>query len=105
RMSNTTVLAQGKAIDNWQIAAVFQKLNQNDWVLASTTNGWTNWVAELSLTQTTNIIMAYATDTGGNFSPTNTVTFLATNLPPEFRLALESARVNNFGEMELHFSI
>jgi lysyl endopeptidase len=105
RTRDTNVIVQGKAADNWQVAAVFQKLNQNDWALASTTNGWTNWLAELPLTQTTNTLMAYAADIGGNFSPTNLVTFLATNLPPEFRLALESARVNNSGEMELHFNI
>jgi uncharacterized repeat protein (TIGR02543 family) len=105
RTSNGTIIVQGKAGDNWQVAAVFQKLNQNDWALASTTNGWTNWLADVTLTQTTNTVMAYAADTGGNFSLTNIITFLATNLPPEFRLALESARVNNSGEMELHFNI
>ncbi|HUR47114.1 MAG TPA: Ig-like domain-containing protein [Candidatus Saccharimonadales bacterium] len=106
RLSNSTFIAQGKAIDNYQVTAVFQKLNESEWSLASSTNGWTNWVAELALTQSTNVFMAYAADAGGNLSTTNVITFLATNLvAAQLRLGLQSATLTESGEMELRFNI
>ena len=66
----------GKAGDNAAVAAVYYSLNGGVWTNASTTNGWINWTGSLALTPGTNTIQAYAVDTSGNLSPTNTVKFV-----------------------------
>jgi hypothetical protein len=75
RWSNEVFVLNGKTGDNTQVAEVFYQLNTNEWAMASTTNGWTNWSAEITLTPGTNIVRAYAVDATGNKSLTNTVSF------------------------------
>ncbi len=47
-----------------------------------TSNGWTNWTANVKLSPGTNTVQAYAVDTSGNMSPTNTVRFEYVVLKP-----------------------
>jgi len=72
RWSNVVFMARGTATDNWQVASVQYQLNGGIWTYAS---GTTNWSASLTLTPGTNMIVAYATDTTGNNSATNSVGF------------------------------
>ncbi len=73
--SNQNFTASGKASDNLSVGEVRYKLNEDGWEAAATTNGWTNWIANLQLTAGTNVLSVYATDTTGNRSLTNTVRF------------------------------
>ncbi|MGA3283572.1 MAG: Ig-like domain-containing protein, partial [Verrucomicrobiota bacterium] len=52
------------------------------WTAATTGNNWTNWTAYVTLTPGTNTVQAYAVDTSGNLSPTNTVRFEYVVLKP-----------------------
>jgi hypothetical protein len=64
--------AKGTASDNWQVASVQYRLNGGIWTNAT---GTTNWSTPLTLTPGTNTFAAYATDTTGNNSTTNNVSF------------------------------
>ena len=79
RWSNLVFTAKGTATDNWQVAIVQYQLNGGIWTNAT---GTTNWSAPLTLTPGTNTFAAYATDTTGNNSTTNNVSFqfVVTNL-------------------------
>jgi hypothetical protein len=79
RWSNLVFTAKGTATDNWQVASVQYQLNGGIWTSAT---GTTNWSALLTLAPGTNKIAAYATDTTGNNSPTNSVSmqYVVTNL-------------------------
>src|SRR5665213_3555056 len=72
RWSNLVFTAKGTATDNWQIASVQYQLNGGIWTNAT---GTTNWSAPLTLTPGTNTFAAYDTDTTGNNSTTNNVSF------------------------------
>ena len=73
RVSNAVFTVKGKARDNWQVSNVVCQLNGGAWSNAATANGWTNWTAAVNLVPGTNTISAYAIDTSGNLSLTNTV--------------------------------
>jgi len=72
RWNNAVFTAKGTATDNWQVASVQYQLNGGIWTNAS---GTTNWSAPLTLTPGTNKIAAFATDTTGNNSTTNSMSF------------------------------
>ena len=74
--TNGTFTVTGKTGDNVAVGMVNYSLNGSDWTAATTGNGWTNWTAGVSLTPGTNNLQAYAVDTSGNASPTNTVRFV-----------------------------
>ncbi len=78
---NEFYLASGKASDNAGVAAVLYQLNNLGWFLPNTTNGYTNWTVTLGLTPGTNYFYAYALDTSGNLSATNTIKFLYVTAP------------------------
>jgi sugar lactone lactonase YvrE len=71
-VSNAVFTATGTAADNGQLAAVWYKLNGGDWIQATNT---TNWTAGLALSDSANTLQAYAIDTFGNISITNSVLF------------------------------
>jgi sugar lactone lactonase YvrE len=66
--SNATFNVTGTAADNVAVSHVWCQVNGNDW---SSAMGSTNWEASVTLAPGTNTIRAYAADTSGNLSPTN----------------------------------
>ena len=80
--TNGTFTVTGKAGDNVAVGTVYYSLNGSGWTAATTTNNWTNWTANLTLTPGTNTVQAYAVDTSGNLSSTNTVKFEYVVLKP-----------------------
>ncbi|MGA2544551.1 MAG: Ig-like domain-containing protein, partial [Verrucomicrobiota bacterium] len=76
RWSNSTFTVKGTASDNVQVANVFFQHNGGSWTPANSTNTWTNWTANPTLSPGTNVIRACAEDTSGNRSATNKVGFL-----------------------------
>ena len=75
-VTNTTIVATGKAADNSAVTNVYYQLNDSGWETASTTNAWTNWEsAALSPVSGRNVIESYAVDDGGLVSRTNRVRF------------------------------
>jgi alpha-tubulin suppressor-like RCC1 family protein len=76
KWSNAVLSVQGRASDNVAVAAVWVQLNNDNWTNAMTDNGWTNWNVSLNLAVETNTVRAYAVDTSGNHSLTNTVRFI-----------------------------
>src|SRR5208283_924459 len=73
--TNGTFTVTGKAGDNVAVGAVYWSLNGSGWTAVTTGNNWTNWTAGVTLSPGTNTVQAYAVDTSGNISPTNTVNF------------------------------
>jgi hypothetical protein len=75
--SNSLFIVQGRAADNVAVSNVFYSLNNGSWLPASTASGWTNWFASPTILSGTNALRAFAVDTTGNHSLTNTVNFLS----------------------------
>jgi outer membrane protein assembly factor BamB len=71
RWSNLVFTVKGKAADNLQVTGVWCQATGPEWVLATTTNRWTNWSADVFLSAGTNQVRAYAVDAAGNRSATN----------------------------------
>ena len=61
-VSNGAFTVTGTAGDNSGVASVWYQLNNGIWMLASTTNNWTNWLATLNLVPGTNTLRIYAVD-------------------------------------------
>jgi hypothetical protein len=78
RVSNAVFTVRGRASDNWAVSNVWLQLNGGSWTSAA---GTTNWSAGLNLTPGTNSVQAFAVDTSGNRSLTNTLNldFVVTN--------------------------
>ena len=74
RWKDGTIAVKGTASDDISVQNVFYSLNGAPWINATTTSNWKNWTGLLSLKTGTNTLRAYAVDTSGNLSPTNTVT-------------------------------
>jgi hypothetical protein len=74
--SNAVFTVLGKAGDNVQVSSVFCSVNAAAWAAAGSANNFTNWSAQVTLAPGTNTLAAYAVDTSGNLSPTNTVKFV-----------------------------
>jgi uncharacterized repeat protein (TIGR03803 family) len=72
KWSNAVFTVHGKCSDNVAVAGVFISANSNGWSPASLDTS-TNWSADVNLTPGTNTIFAYAVDTSGNVSVTNSV--------------------------------
>jgi hypothetical protein len=74
-VSNANYTVTGTAGDNVAVSNVWYQLNNTGWNPAIPANQWTNWTAPVTLVQGSNTIQAYAVDTSGNVSTTNTVIF------------------------------
>jgi hypothetical protein len=70
RWSNSTFTVTGTASDNVQVAGVWYQLNGSGWNNAV---GTTSWSALVNLLPGTNQVQAYAVDSVGNKSTTNSV--------------------------------
>jgi hypothetical protein len=73
RLINALITVQGTATDDVQVAGVGYQLNTNGWTAATGSTNWT--AANLMLVPGTNNFSAYAVDTSGNVSATNSVRF------------------------------
>ena len=76
RWSNSVITITGKSHDDLSVSNVFVSVNNTGWTNAASENGFTNWQVAVMLTPGTNTIAAYAVDTTGNVSKTNTVSFV-----------------------------
>jgi hypothetical protein len=72
-VTNSDFLIYGTASDNAAVASVWYQFNGGGWLNPS---GITNWSVPVTLNPGPNTISAYAVDTSGNVSLTNTVNFL-----------------------------
>jgi len=72
RATNPVCTVTGVASDNAAVAGVSLQLNSGNWFSATGTNSWS---ASVNLAPGTNSIKAFATDTSGNVSATNSVVF------------------------------
>jgi len=75
RVNNATFTVKGTAGDNWMVSNVWCQIDGLGWNAATNLNHWTNWAAGVTLIPGTNVVQAYAVDTSGNLSTTNTVNF------------------------------
>ena len=92
-MTNALATVTGTAGDVWSVNAVWYQLTNailpgGTWNLAATTNNYTNWSTTLTLAAGTNTVTAYAVNLGGNYSATNSVSFVSSN---NFKLQLTFA--------------
>jgi len=78
-VSNASFTVMGTANASAPVASVYYSLNNTAWNIAI---GKTNWSGQLTLMPGTNVVAAYAVDTSGNRSVTNSVNFdfVVTNL-------------------------
>jgi hypothetical protein len=102
KMTNALAHAKGTASDNWKVGAVLCQLNGGAWIPATTTNAWTNWFVTLPLLSGTNTVKAYAVDSGGNTSTTNTVSVISSNT---FKLQLSFATTEPMASNGLSFNL
>jgi uncharacterized repeat protein (TIGR02543 family) len=76
RVANALFAVTGTANDNVSVSNVFYQYDGQGWMVAATLNHWAIWSApNLTLVPGANSISAYAVDSAGNFSKTNTVKF------------------------------
>ncbi len=73
RISNDFWTVRGTVAENDRTATVLYQINNGDWTEAVTTNQWTNWTAGVRLVPGANTLRAYARDTVGGCSGTNSV--------------------------------
>ncbi|MGA2657807.1 MAG: hypothetical protein ABSH34_09840 [Verrucomicrobiota bacterium] len=76
KVTDAALTVTGKASDNVGVTQVLYQLNGAGWTLASTTNGWTNWMAQVTLSPGANLVQAFAEDAAGHPSKTNSVSFV-----------------------------
>ena len=74
-VSNAGYTVTGKCADNVAVSNVWVQLNNGGFNPADTFSG-TNWTKQVSLTPGTNTVQAYAVDTTGNHSLTNSLKFI-----------------------------
>ena len=72
RWSNSVFTVTGTAGDNVQVSGVYYRNIAGPWNLATPANNWATWSGPVTLLPGTNVIQAYAVDTSGNNSSTNT---------------------------------
>ncbi len=81
-LTSAAFTVTGKASDNVGVTRVYFQLNGAGWNPATTTNQWTSWAAEVTLSPGTNLVQAFAEDAAGNDSLTNSVSFVYKSSTP-----------------------
>jgi uncharacterized repeat protein (TIGR03803 family) len=97
--SNGVFTASGTASDNapgGSVTNVFYSMNGAPWTGATTENGWINWTAGGLLAPGTNTIAAYAVDSDGKDSATNTVSFV--------HVAVLTVTTNGVGSLSTNYN-
>ncbi len=74
-LSNEVATISGRATDNASVLSVLYSINDSEWLTSDSTNNYQNWSANIVLTPGPNKLSAYAVDTSGNISTTNTATY------------------------------
>jgi uncharacterized repeat protein (TIGR03803 family) len=74
--TNPVVTVTGRTKSRASVLDVFYQLNDGDWTEATTTDGWKNWAATVTLSPGKNILRAYSIDSTGDVSRTNRVRLL-----------------------------
>ena len=79
-VSNASFTVMGTATDNVAVASVYCSLSNavvnSGFAPAMTANNWANWSTNVTLAPGTNTVRAYAVDTSGNLSTTNSATLV-----------------------------
>jgi hypothetical protein len=76
-VSNAAFTVMGGAGDNVAVSNVWVSANSASlFTPAATANNWANWSAPVTLAAGTNIVRAYAVDSSGNLSTTNSVSLV-----------------------------
>jgi uncharacterized repeat protein (TIGR03803 family) len=73
RFGEPFVTMAGKSKGAPSVTNVFCQVNGQEWVGATTTNSWTNWTASVALSVGKNLLRAYAINSLGDASRTNSV--------------------------------
>ncbi len=81
-VSNALFTASGKCSDNVAVSNVFCKLNTGGWFPANLSANGGNWMVTVTLVPGTNTIGAYAVDSSGNASKTDSITLVLETLFP-----------------------
>jgi len=71
RLTNAVITITGKSMGADPVTAVYCRANATDWSVASSTNAWTNWICDLTLSPGLNLVEAYALSSLGKSSLTN----------------------------------
>jgi len=99
---NAVITVKGTAKDNVAVASVYYRLDSGNWALAATTNHFSNWTGNVTLTPGANTLEAYAVDTSNNFSRTNTVKFTyVVDVPLELLVVGQGTVSPNYNGKEL----
>jgi len=106
QLPNTTTATAGTTTGNGnvQVAGVYYQLNASGWVAATSANNWGNWSGQVTLPTGTNTLSAYAVDTSGAVSLTNSITVVATNLPT-FKLSFAVANPLSSGGLSFSLQV
>lgn len=64
---------------NVAVAGVYYQLNNSGWVAATSANNWASWSGQVTLPAGSSMLYAYALDSSGAVSLTNSVTVTATS--------------------------
>jgi hypothetical protein len=74
-VSNALLLVTGTVTYKVAVNEVYYQLNGGSWTPATPGHSWSNWTASVTLSNSANSISAYAVDSNGSLSPTETVNF------------------------------
>ena len=106
QLPNTTTATAGTTTGNGnvQVAGVYYQLNTSGWVAATSANNWGNWSGQVTLPTGTNTLYAYAVDTSGAVSLTNSITVVGTN-QPTFKLSFAVANPLSSGGLSFSLQV
>jgi hypothetical protein len=102
KVTNALANVKGAAKDNWKVGGVWYQANGGTWNAATSTNFWTNWTAIIPLVIGTNKIKAFAMDSAGNTSTTNSISVISSST---FKMELTPFSFQTTTDNGLSFSL